>query len=587
MGVGCFRQVGHGRRRDARARAPRRRRPRRRASPRRSRRATPSRRGRTRPSAPPASPGRRARASPATSPTRSSRSGRAARTRTGEVKENLVDGSENSKWLVFEPHGLGRARARRAGQGRALRAHLRQRLGRARPARLDAPGLPRRQRRGPRSTRAAARTSPSASRPRSTPSPTPSPTGTTASTSPPTTATASSSSPSCSSPTATPPRRRPATCAASSAPARAAATTPSPASASPACTRCSTPAATPARAAATPTTRSSTSTCDVTRRTRAVVPDLSRLRARRPQLPEHVRRRRPRLHRRHLPQRPRGEGPARRDAEPAGPGRLARRSTRTSGTSSARASARVAAGKTIDRILVAYDNPDGPADFGGWIDDIDVGPAEPRARAQAPLRLGRHDPRHELERLLLARQQHPRHRGAARLQLLDAGHRRRQRQLALRVPEGQQRGQPADAAGVLAQPRAEPVDGRPPDLPGHADGRRPGRRTPTARPARCRSGTPNETAQPHYYGVRFQNGIRTRDRAHRPRRDHALLVPRRLVEPDLRQRRPEHGDSSLTIDRRQRRDHGLVGRRAAASPTARRGCSSTPPSTSRSRRAGC
>ena len=37
---------------------------------------------------------------------------------------------------------------------------------------------------------------------------------------------------------------------------------------------------------------------------RAVVPDLSRLRARRPQLPEHVRRRRPRLHRRHLPQRP-------------------------------------------------------------------------------------------------------------------------------------------------------------------------------------------------------------------------------------------------------------------------------------------
>ena len=55
---------------------------------------------------------------------------------------------------------------------------------------------------------------------------------------------------------------------------------------------------------------------------RALLPDLSRLRARRPQLPEHVRRRRPRVHRRHLPQRPRGDGPARRDAEPAGPGRL-------------------------------------------------------------------------------------------------------------------------------------------------------------------------------------------------------------------------------------------------------------------------
>ena len=39
----------------------------------------------------------------------------------------------------------------------------------------------------------------------------------------------------------------------------------------------------------------------------------------------------------------------------------------------------VAAGKTIDRILVAYDNPDGPADFGGWIDDLDIGPAKPRS----------------------------------------------------------------------------------------------------------------------------------------------------------------------------------------------------------------
>ncbi|NHC14619.1 glycoside hydrolase family 92 protein [Motilibacter sp. E257] len=36
----------------------------------------------------------------------------------------------------------------------------------------------------------------------------------------------------------------------------------------------------------------------------------------------------------------------------------------------------VAAGKTIDEILVAYDNPNGPAKFGGWIDDITV-EAEP------------------------------------------------------------------------------------------------------------------------------------------------------------------------------------------------------------------
>ncbi|MGH2947566.1 MAG: GH92 family glycosyl hydrolase [Solirubrobacteraceae bacterium] len=43
----------------------------------------------------------------------------------------------------------------------------------------------------------------------------------------------------------------------------------------------------------------------------------------------------------------------------------------------------VAAGKTVDRIVVAYDNPDGPADFGGWVDDIRIDgdpPAQDRSR---------------------------------------------------------------------------------------------------------------------------------------------------------------------------------------------------------------
>src|SRR5215207_4257514 len=43
----------------------------------------------------------------------------------------------------------------------------------------------------------------------------------------------------------------------------------------------------------------------------------------------------------------------------------------------------VAAGKTIDRILVGYDNPDGPADFGGWIDDLTIdGSPAPRHRSK-------------------------------------------------------------------------------------------------------------------------------------------------------------------------------------------------------------
>lgn len=42
----------------------------------------------------------------------------------------------------------------------------------------------------------------------------------------------------------------------------------------------------------------------------------------------------------------------------------------------------VAAGKTVDRILVAYDSPVGPAKFRGWIDDVairPVAPAKPKA----------------------------------------------------------------------------------------------------------------------------------------------------------------------------------------------------------------
>ncbi|MEU6665339.1 GH92 family glycosyl hydrolase [Streptomyces sp. NPDC046727] len=37
----------------------------------------------------------------------------------------------------------------------------------------------------------------------------------------------------------------------------------------------------------------------------------------------------------------------------------------------------VAAGKTVDRILVAYDSPDGPAKFRGWVDDVSLKPVPP------------------------------------------------------------------------------------------------------------------------------------------------------------------------------------------------------------------
>jgi Glycosyl hydrolase family 92 N-terminal domain/Glycosyl hydrolase family 92/F5/8 type C domain len=44
----------------------------------------------------------------------------------------------------------------------------------------------------------------------------------------------------------------------------------------------------------------------------------------------------------------------------------------------------VAADKTIDRILVAYDNPDGPADFGGWVDDIVIDGDPPSRQRSHP-----------------------------------------------------------------------------------------------------------------------------------------------------------------------------------------------------------
>ncbi|MFD9794380.1 GH92 family glycosyl hydrolase [Streptomyces sp. NPDC059070] len=41
---------------------------------------------------------------------------------------------------------------------------------------------------------------------------------------------------------------------------------------------------------------------------------------------------------------------------------------------------RVAAGRTVDRILVAYDSPKGPAKFQGWLDDLSIAPQKPAKR---------------------------------------------------------------------------------------------------------------------------------------------------------------------------------------------------------------
>src|SRR5207237_1128462 len=91
---------------------------------------------------------------------------------------------------------------------------------------------------------------------------------------------------------------------------------------------------------------------------------------------------------------------------------------------------------------------------GTYLSDLDSVDPDP----QPARRLGADHPRHELDPLVLARQQPPRHRGPARLQLLDADDRRELDELALRLPAGQQRRQPAGDPGLRRLARAEPVD---------------------------------------------------------------------------------------------------------------------------------
>ena len=208
---------------------------------------------------------------------------------------------------------------------------------------------------------------------------------------------------------------------------------------------------------------------------------------------------------------------------------------------------RVAAGKTIDRVLVAYDNPDGPADFGGWIDDIDVGPAE-----RAPAR------RHPSDWVVTTRGTN------------SSGSFSRGNNIpATAVPHGFNFWTPVTDAGSVSwlyeYQKANNADNLP-TLQAFSLSHEPSpwmgdRQTFQVMPTAA-TGTPdadrearalpfqhaNETAQPHYYGVRFQNGIRTEIAP----TDHAAIMrfsfpgdSSSLVFDNVD---AEHGDSSLTID---------------------------------------
>jgi hypothetical protein len=166
----------------------------------------------------------------------------------------------------------------------------------------------------------------------------------------------------------------------------------------------------------------------------------------------------------------------------------------------------VAAGKTVDRILVAYDAPKGPARFRGWVDDVtlDVAPPEkPRA--------------HLSDYAVTTRGTHS-----------SGGFSRGNTFPATAVPHGFNFWTPVTNASSLSwlydYARANNADNLPmlqafsashePSpwmgdrqtfqvMPSAAAGTPDTGRTARALPFRHE----NETARPHYYGVRFENGL--------------------------------------------------------------------------------
>ncbi|MFE6176559.1 GH92 family glycosyl hydrolase [Streptomyces sp. NPDC056464] len=179
----------------------------------------------------------------------------------------------------------------------------------------------------------------------------------------------------------------------------------------------------------------------------------------------------------------------------------------------------VAAGKTVDRILVAYDSPKGPAKFRGWLDDVAL-KAVPREKPKA----------HLSDYALTTRGTHS-----------SGGFSRGNNFPATAVPHGFNFWTPVTNAGSLSwlydYARANNDDNLP-TIQAFSASHEPSpwmgdRQTFQVMPSAA-SGTPdlgrearqlafrheNETARPYYYGVRFENGLK----AEMTPTDHAAVM---------------------------------------------------------------
>ncbi|MET8676887.1 GH92 family glycosyl hydrolase [Streptomyces sp. NPDC004647] len=168
----------------------------------------------------------------------------------------------------------------------------------------------------------------------------------------------------------------------------------------------------------------------------------------------------------------------------------------------------VAAGKTIDRILVAYDSPKGPAKFRGWVDDISIAPKAPEQVSAHPSNYAE----------------------TTRGTNSSGGFSRGNNFPATAVPNGFNFWTPVTNAGstswLYEYARANNDDNLP-SVQAFSASHEPSpwmgdRQTFQVMPSTA-AGTPdgsrkaralpfhheNETARPHYYGVSFDNGLKT------------------------------------------------------------------------------
>ena len=179
----------------------------------------------------------------------------------------------------------------------------------------------------------------------------------------------------------------------------------------------------------------------------------------------------------------------------------------------------VAAGKTVDRILLAYDSPKGPAKFRGWLDDVEIRRAKPEP------------PKAHLSDYALTT------RGTNSSNSFSRGN----NFPATAVPHGFNFWTPVTNSGSLSwiydYARGNNDDNLP-TLQAFGASHEPSpwmgdRQTFQVMPSAA-SGTPdtgrdarelafrheNETARPYYYGVRFENGLK----AEMAPTDHAAMM---------------------------------------------------------------